>query len=197
MDHITATRLARCDAFIAAADAEHGGRYDYSLLPDEFVNVKTRVRIICPEHGIFRMAPQDHKAKTVKGRVIPGQGCHSCSTRCGPAARRLQLFLDRAREVHGSRYDYRNVDFVDQRTSIRIRCFEHGAFSVMPKNHLAGEQCGKCGARARAESLRRVDNSGQFGDPRRIALDKKRAATERRNEKKRLEREAAASLDAV
>ncbi len=47
MDHITATRLARCDAFIAAADAEHGGRYDYSLLPDEFVNVKTRVRIIC------------------------------------------------------------------------------------------------------------------------------------------------------
>ena len=80
MDHITATRLARCDAFFAAADAEHGGRYDYSLLPDEFVNVKTRVRIICPEHGIFRMAPQDHKAKTVKGRAIPGQGCHSCST---------------------------------------------------------------------------------------------------------------------
>lgn len=197
MDHITATRLARCDAFIAAADDEHGGRYDYSLLPDEFVNVKTRVRIICPEHGVFRMAPQDHKAKTVKGRVIPGQGCHDCSTRRGPAARRLQLFLDRALEVHGSRYDYRNVDFVDQRTSIRIRCFEHGAFSVMPKNHLAGEQCGRCGARARAESLRQVDNAGQFGDPRRIALDKKRAATERRNEKKRLKLEAAASLDAV
>jgi hypothetical protein len=197
LDHITATRLARCEAFIAAADAEHAGRYDYSLLPDEFVNVKTRVRIVCPEHGVFRMAPQDHKAKTVKGRVIPGQGCHTCSTRRGPAARRFELFLDRAHAVHGSRYDYRNVDFVDQRTSIRIRCFEHGPFSILPKNHLAGEQCGKCAARARAESLRQVDNAGQFGGPRRIALDKKRAATERRNEKKRLKREAAVSLDAV
>ncbi len=137
MDHITATRLARCDAFIAAADAEHGGRYDYSLLPDEFVNVKDGADHLpgarCLPDGAAGPQGENGEGPSDSWAGLP-RLLHASRT----AARRLQLFLDRALEVHGSRYDYRNVDFVDQRTSIRIRCFEHGAFSViMPKNHLA------------------------------------------------------------
>lgn len=35
-----------------------------------YINNKTNVDIICPEHGIFQMRPSNHLA---------GQGCYKCS----------------------------------------------------------------------------------------------------------------------
>ena len=50
----------------------HGDFYDYSLVPDDYVDSKIPVRIICPTHGIFRQAPYHHSN---------GVRCPRCASR--------------------------------------------------------------------------------------------------------------------
>lgn len=54
-------------------------------------------------------------------------------------------FIEEAVAVHGNRYDYSKVDYVNQRTKIVIICPVHGVFSQTPKNHLNGQGCPECG----------------------------------------------------
>lgn len=46
----------------------HGDVYDYSIV--EYINMHTKVKIICKKHGIFEQLPYDH---------IHGHGCPMCS----------------------------------------------------------------------------------------------------------------------
>lgn len=140
---------ARASAFIDAATAAHHSRYDYSRVPAEYVNAHTKVTIGCPEHGDFRQEPNEHKR---------GQRCPDCSGRRGsrPVARRA-AFITRAREVHGDRYDYSLVRYLDQRTNVVIVCRLHGPFPQRPTNHLSGDgpsNCPECGKRTRRASLK-------------------------------------------
>lgn len=62
----TKTRSDRIDKAIGV----HGDRYSYSLFPPEILNNKVKVRIVCPEHGIFKQRLNDH---------LSGKGCLACS----------------------------------------------------------------------------------------------------------------------
>ena len=53
-------------------------------------------------------------------------------------------FIRRARETHGSRYDYSKVEYVDMATKVCIICPEHGEFWQTPSNHLRGNICPMC-----------------------------------------------------
>lgn len=46
----------------------HGDKYDYTLV--EYKNLTTKVRVICPDGGIFEILPQNH---------YRGYGCTCCS----------------------------------------------------------------------------------------------------------------------
>lgn len=54
-------------------------------------------------------------------------------------------FVTKARGVHGERYDYFPVDYVNSSTKVVIRCPSHGEFTQKPSNHLSGFGCLKCG----------------------------------------------------
>ena len=43
------------DEFIQRAIAVHGSKYSYTLV--DYVNIKTKVKIICPDHGVFEQTP--------------------------------------------------------------------------------------------------------------------------------------------
>ena len=58
------------ESFIERANGVHGNIYDYSKV--EYVNTKTKVVIVCPEHGDFLQSPEKHMA---------GQGCPLCSSK--------------------------------------------------------------------------------------------------------------------
>jgi len=53
-------------------------------------------------------------------------------------------FIKKAREVHGDKYDYSKVEYVNNSTPVVIVCPEHGAFEQSPNNHFNGNGCPKC-----------------------------------------------------
>lgn len=60
------------EEFIKEARKIHGDRYDYSLV--EYKNNTTKVKIICPVHGVFEQGAKEH---------LRGHGCLQCSSSYG------------------------------------------------------------------------------------------------------------------
>ena len=53
-------------------------------------------------------------------------------------------FIQRAKEIHGDKYDYSKVKYVNNKTKVCIICPIHGKFEQTPCDHLAGYACRKC-----------------------------------------------------
>ena len=54
-------------------------------------------------------------------------------------------FIAKAKAVHGDRYDYSKVVYVNNQTPVEIVCPINGAFIQRPSNHLRGNGCPQCG----------------------------------------------------
>ena len=54
-------------------------------------------------------------------------------------------FIEKARQVHGDKYDYSKVEYKNNKTKICIVCPIHGEFWQRPNDHLNGRGCDKCG----------------------------------------------------
>ena len=54
-------------------------------------------------------------------------------------------FIQKAKAVHGDKYDYSKVEYVNYRTRLLIICPKHGEFWQRPDIHLQGKGCTKCG----------------------------------------------------
>ena len=61
-----------------------------------------------------------------------------------PAKLTAQEFIDRARAVHGDKYDYSFSVYRSSKTKVFIHCPEHGVFEQRPKNHINGRGCLGC-----------------------------------------------------
>lgn len=55
-----------------------------------------------------------------------------------------ETFIEKARKVHGDKYDYSKVEWVDSKTDIIIICKKHGEFKQNPNRHLSGNGCPYC-----------------------------------------------------
>ena len=54
-------------------------------------------------------------------------------------------FIEKARKVHGDKYDYSKVEYVNSTTKICIICPEHGEFMIRPSDHINAKcGCSKC-----------------------------------------------------
>jgi very-short-patch-repair endonuclease len=147
------TKMTR-DEFIERAKKVHGDKYNYTKV--NYINTETPVEIICNkkdkdgnEHGPWRTLPTKHM-KSVGGSICP---------KCN-AERLRELyssttdeFIERAKKVHGDKYDYSKVNYVNAHEPVSIICDkkdenddEHGPFTKTPKNHLSGSGCPKCSA---------------------------------------------------
>ncbi|WP_297478383.1 DUF723 domain-containing protein [Ferrovum sp.] len=124
-------------SFIEKANTIHGCVYDYSKAV--YKNNKTKLTIICHTHGEFQQFPNIH---------LQGAGCKKCADEGTGIKNRhtLESFAEKAREVHGERYDYSQVNYVGMREAkVTITCSIHGEFQQHPHNHISGQGCPKCG----------------------------------------------------
>lgn len=118
------------NSFILKAENVHGKKYDYSKV--NYKSATTNVEIICPTHGSFLQLPHNH---------LSGLGCRKCSIEYSKVS--YENFMLRAKEKHGTKYDYSKVVFKDFTTEITIICPQHGEFLQKPKNHIL-YGCSKC-----------------------------------------------------
>ena len=58
-------------------------------------------------------------------------------------------FISKARLIHGDKYDYSLVEYIDRRTKVIIICPIHGAFLQTPDRHLSNNGCPKCSIQSR------------------------------------------------
>ena len=138
-------RVAYAD-FIASATETHGGRYDYSKIsPEGFRSNGLSVTITCPVHGDFQQEVAKH---------LRGFGCKKCAvgvyTREG-----LRAALE---AKHAGRY--RLLSEIPENPEVsqlvlRLECPEHGEFTQLARNHLAGRGCFHCGRIASGLKLRK------------------------------------------
>ena len=108
---------------------------DHSLV--NYTGASCKITVICPIHGKFEIQA---------GNYLFGQGCRQC----GIEKRRLKRmmgceeFISRARKVHGDKYDYSKVEYVNAHTKVCVICPIHGEFWIKPVQHLRGGGCPKC-----------------------------------------------------
>lgn len=63
-----------------------------------------------------------------------------------------EIFIERARAVHGDKYDYSKVQYTRNDTPVAIICPEHGEFQQAPTRHWRGSGCTQCGKKQRVQS---------------------------------------------
>lgn len=73
---------------------------------------------------------------------------------------RTQEFIEKIKLIHGDKYDYSMVEYVNTCTKVIIVCKEHGDFSQTPSNHLMGKGCIKCSYKN--ASLRNLSTTTEF-----------------------------------
>lgn len=116
----------------------HGDKYDYSKA--NFVNVKTKMVVICPIHGEFEITPDNH----INGK----SGCPKCG---GVYNYTTQEWIDECNIKHKGRYDYSKTEYKNAKSKVKIICHEkdefgveHGEFEIRASNHIRGIGCPKC-----------------------------------------------------
>ena len=146
--------MSKTDKFIEKAKKIHGDKYDYSKV--NYINSRTKICIVCPEHGEFWQTPENHTAKKHP------QGCPICSKINSSKKRKLttEQFIEKARKIHGNKYDYSKVKYINNHTEVCIICPEHGEFWQTPQGHLSGRGCNLC--RYKAISKKLSNNNDDF-----------------------------------
>lgn len=128
-------RKDNLQSFIEKANIKHKNKYDYSLA--NYIGSGQNIEIVCKIHGKFHQTPACH---------ISGQGCKLC----GMETIRKKLssntieFIKKSIQIHGNKYNYDKVNYINQRTCVEIDCKFHGTFKVSPHDHLAGHNCPLC-----------------------------------------------------
>ncbi len=133
LDRRSASQRMGLEDFTSKAQSIHGtNKYDYSLA--EYINIQTKVKIICPKHGVFEQRPNTHLRC----------GCPFCSHHSVQKA--SKFFVQKAKSIHdGKGYDYSLAKYVNHYADVEIICPKHGVFKQSPRSHLVGHGCQKCG----------------------------------------------------
>lgn len=131
-------KRSNLDKFVEKSRVKHGDKYDYSKVVYETTH--ENVIIICPNHGEFEQTPASHQS---------GSGCPECYEENGRGASQKytqEQFIEMSKKVHGEKYDYSKVVYINSQTKVTICCKVHGEFYQKPNSHLMGMGCQLCAA---------------------------------------------------
>lgn len=104
----------------------------------EYVNMRTKILVRDKNKGEYLSTP----AHLLEGRTPTIRS----------AVDKNKVFKIKSRKVHGDKYDYSKVKYVDSYTKVIVVCPMHGEFCQTPSNHLLGSGCYGCGLESISES---------------------------------------------
>jgi hypothetical protein len=130
--------FSNIENFILKSNIVHDLKYDYSKAV--YTKGHEKICIICPEHGEFWQEANNH---------LCGSKCPVCN---GKIKLTTSEFISNAIKIHGDKYDYSKVKYINSHTKVCIIChektingIEHGEFWQTPLNHTSGYGCKICG----------------------------------------------------
>ena len=131
------------ESFIETAHQIHNYAYNYSTV--EYKNMRTKIEITCPIHGIFCQKPKDH--------IHQKQGCPKCSHNYPYSIADIR---QKSKDLFGSKFFIET--FESTKKSMDIFCCDHGRFTLkiaevhFRKNSKGG--CPGCCLEQRLENLK-------------------------------------------
>ncbi len=135
------------ELFVRQAKSKHGDKYNYDKV--KYVNNCTKVTIYCKNcDKHFSQRPMAH---------LSGQGCRDCGykTLANDNKRTKEEFIEKAKSVHGDKYNYEQSEYINRKTKISIHCKDcDKTFYQVPSSHLVGDGCKSCGIKSRASKCR-------------------------------------------
>ena len=124
------------EEFLAKVKEKNKNNFDYSKV--NYKGYNNKVTIICNNCKTeFEVDPKN---------LVKGSGCPECAKKSRKTKKRktTEQFIQEAKKIHGDKYDYSKVNYINNKTNIEIICKEHGSFLQSPKAHLMGCGCKKC-----------------------------------------------------
>lgn len=115
----------RKEKFLHRALKAHGNKYTYDEVPETF-NVRDKIPIGCPQHGVFFQTAYSH---------MNGHGCPKCKGAKTALRNRgkVDSWVSRGREKFGH-FDYSEVPAdTDGRQTVTVGCPLHGKFQTTMK----------------------------------------------------------------
>ena len=115
-----------------------------------YVNSHTKGKCTCKVCG--------HEWDVVPHSLLKGIGCPACGRKRNIKAQAITTdeFIRRAKEVHGDRYDYSKVEYVNAHKKVEIICPTHGSFFQIPSDHVRGFGCQLCGCEKTGKRKRKT-----------------------------------------
>ena len=121
--------------FIKKANLVHHNKYSYNNAI--YKGSHSLITITCPIHGDFSQKAYSH---------LGGHECPKCGNfgKHINKIKKLGVFIAEARDIHGSKYDYSQFNYIGNHIASKIICPEHGPFYQTPLVHLHGGSCPIC-----------------------------------------------------
>ena len=143
------TQINKTELFISKAKKIHGERYNYSAV--SYLNAKTKITIICRDHGEFYQTPSNH---------LSNFNCQKCSNNFKSDT---LSFINKASTIHDNTYDYSKVNYINANTPVIIVCKEHGDFNQIPDFHI-NRKCGcpKCCISYKKNTLEFIEKANKI-----------------------------------
>ena len=146
--------LSNINDFIKKSNIRHDNKYSYEK--SIYVNWKTKLIILCDEHGEFIKSPNEH---------LNGIGCLKCKENEKEETKKRNLidkirllseknlfkirskqekFIKISENLHKKKYDYSLVTYFTVNKKVKIICRIHGIFEQSPHHHKNGNGCPEC-----------------------------------------------------
>ena len=159
--------LLSTQEFIKRSKAIHGDKYDYSVM--SYKGLKYPINLICKKHNY------EFTVKAACQHIYDHyQGCQICK------AENLQNhFFNKAKTIHGDKYDYSKSVFVSSKKPIDIICKKHSyKFTlIMAQAHVgvAKQGCPICSAEKRELQAEIAKKKREESEAKKKEREKKKA----------------------
>lgn len=130
------TQTKSQETFLSQVKEKHGDKYNYDKVT--YTRAADSITITCKLHGDFEQRAFAH---------LSGQGCPKCAKiqRDKDLVLPNEVFIEKAINVHGDRYEYTLTNYTGMRNPITATCKIHGEFTLRAQDHLSGSGCQYCG----------------------------------------------------
>ncbi len=120
-----------------------------------YINSSSNILVICKKCN--------SEYNVIAGKLLysNGHGCNMCNG--GGKPNRI-LFIKKAKLVHGDKYDYSLVKYINAHIKIKIKCNLNHIFEQKPYKHLSGQGCSKCVGRNKTQEEFINLSKNKYGD---------------------------------